>query len=134
MSVILPIYKLLTVTAKQKYRLFFLRSIAQFLTQIYWVNSGKFLDNCWIPCQFMADMKKVYDDLMIINLYFCLKKAGIFLQKLKYSTIHFLSDKKCYIFKSFDHSIVTFTFNYLPPYVYFSYFVKQPSIFFDFMA
>jgi hypothetical protein len=27
------------------------------------------MDNCWISCQVMADMKKVYDDLMIINLY-----------------------------------------------------------------
>ena len=54
------------------YRLFFLTSIAQFFTQIYtdcflvhklnkWVNSGKFMDNCWISCQVMADMKKVYN-------------------------------------------------------------------------
>ena len=34
-----------------------------------WVNSGKFVDNCWISCQVMADMKQVYDDLIIINLY-----------------------------------------------------------------
>ena len=34
-----------------------------------WVNSGKFMDNCWISCQVMSDMKKVYDDLIIINLY-----------------------------------------------------------------
>ena len=27
------------------------------------------MDNCWISCQVMADMKKVYDDLIIINLY-----------------------------------------------------------------
>ena len=33
------------------------------------VNSGKFMDNCWISCQVMANMKKVYDDLIIINLY-----------------------------------------------------------------
>ena len=32
------------------------------------VNSGK-MDNCWISCQVMADMKKVYDNLIIINLY-----------------------------------------------------------------
>ena len=27
------------------------------------------MDNCWISCQVMADMKKFYDDLIIINLY-----------------------------------------------------------------
>ena len=27
------------------------------------------MDNCWISCQVMADMKKVYDDLININLY-----------------------------------------------------------------
>ena len=27
------------------------------------------MDNCWISCQVMADMKKVYDDIIIINLY-----------------------------------------------------------------
>ena len=27
------------------------------------------MDNVWILCQVMADMKKVYDDLIIINLY-----------------------------------------------------------------
>ena len=30
--------------------------------------SGKFMDNCWISRHVMADMKKVYDDLIIINL------------------------------------------------------------------
>ena len=29
------------------------------------------MDICWISCQVMADMKKVYDDLIIINLYVC---------------------------------------------------------------
>ena len=49
-----------------------MRSIAQFFTQIYiklfcqfrsWtnlVNSGKFMDNCWISCQVIADMKKSF--------------------------------------------------------------------------
>ena len=32
------------------------------------VNSAKFMDNCWISCQVMADMKRVYNDLIIINL------------------------------------------------------------------
>ena len=41
----------------------------QFISWTIWVNSGKFMDNCWISCQAMADMKKVYDDLIIINLY-----------------------------------------------------------------
>ena len=27
------------------------------------------MDNCWLSCQVMADMKKVYDDLIVINLY-----------------------------------------------------------------
>ena len=62
------------------YMLFFLRSIAQFLhkfTRIVcqfiswtnWVNSGRFMNNYWISCQVMANMKKVYDDLIIINQY-----------------------------------------------------------------
>ena len=49
------------------YRLFFSRSIAQsfyknlhglfwqFISWTNWVNSGKFLDNCWISHQVMAD-------------------------------------------------------------------------------
>ena len=41
----------------------------QFISWTNWVNSGKFMDNCWISCQVMADKKKVYDDLIIINLY-----------------------------------------------------------------
>ena len=41
----------------------------QFISWTNWVNSGKFMDNCWISCQVMADMEKIYDDLIIINLY-----------------------------------------------------------------
>ena len=41
----------------------------QFISLTNLVNSGKFMDNCWISCQVMSDMKKVYDDLIIINLY-----------------------------------------------------------------
>ena len=64
------------------YRLFFLKSdCAIFFTNLHelycqfisWknsLNSGKFMDSCWISCQVMADMKKVYDDLIIINLYY----------------------------------------------------------------
>ena len=39
-----------------------------FISWTNWVNSGKFMDNCWISCQVMADMKKVYNNLIIINL------------------------------------------------------------------
>ena len=28
------------------------------------------MDNCWISCQVIADMKKVYDEFTIINLYY----------------------------------------------------------------
>ena len=27
------------------------------------------MNNCWIACQVMANMEKVYNDLIIINLY-----------------------------------------------------------------
>ena len=45
------------------YRLFFLRSIVQFFTEISikWTNfgnSGKSMDNCWMSRRVMADMKK----------------------------------------------------------------------------
>ena len=40
----------------------------QFISWTIWVNSGKSMDNCLISCQVMADMSKVYDDLMISNL------------------------------------------------------------------
>ena len=43
--------------------------ICQFISSTNWVNSGKFMDNCWISCQVMVDMKKVYNNLIIINLY-----------------------------------------------------------------
>ena len=63
------------------YRLFFSRLIAQFfytnlhawfcqfINWTYWVNSGKFMYNCWISCQVIADIEKIYNDLIIINLY-----------------------------------------------------------------
>ena len=41
----------------------------QFISWTNWVNSGKFMDNCWISCQVMAGIEKVYDDLIIVNLY-----------------------------------------------------------------
>ena len=41
----------------------------QFISWTNWVNSGKFMDNCWISCQVIADMKNVYNHLIIINLY-----------------------------------------------------------------
>ena len=58
--------------------------LCQFLSWTNWVNSGKFMDNYWISCQVMADMKKVYDDLIIIDLYQSMKnKKG----KRKFSKI-----------------------------------------------
>ena len=42
----------------------------QFIGWVNWINFGKFMDNCWISCQAMADMEKFYDDLIIINLYY----------------------------------------------------------------
>ena len=49
----------------------------QFISWTNWVNPGKFMDNCWISCQVMDDMEKLYKDLIIINLYlhfFCVTK------------------------------------------------------------
>ena len=43
--------------------------LCQFISWTNWVNSGKFMANCWISCRVMADMEKFYDDLIIINLY-----------------------------------------------------------------
>ena len=44
--------------------------ICQFIIWTNWVNSGKFMANCWISCHgWYADMEKNYDDLIIINLY-----------------------------------------------------------------
>ena len=60
----------------------------QFISWTNWVNYGKFMDNCWISCLVMADMKKVYDDLIIINLY----------QKQKFS-VKLLHHKISYISK-----------------------------------
>ena len=45
------------------YRLFFLYTnlhelFFQFISWTNWVNSGKFMDNCWISCLVMADIKK----------------------------------------------------------------------------
>ena len=42
----------------------------QFISWTNWVNSGKCMDHCWISCQVRADMKKVYDDIIMINLYY----------------------------------------------------------------
>ena len=47
--------------------------LCQFISWTNWLNSGKFMDNCWILCQVMADMKKVYGNLIIIDLYFVLR-------------------------------------------------------------
>ena len=55
--------------SRTTYRSFFLDWLSNFYTKTdktIHVNPGKFMDNCWISCQVMADMKKVYDDLIII--------------------------------------------------------------------
>ena len=45
------------------------KMFCQFISWTNWVNSGEFMENCWISCQVMADMENFYDDLRIINLY-----------------------------------------------------------------
>ena len=53
----------------------------QFISWTNWVNSGKFMDNCWISCQVMAGMEKFYDDLIIFNLYrrYILRSTHLFI-------------------------------------------------------
>ena len=43
--------------------------LCQFISWTNWVNYGKFMENCCISCQVIADMEKIYDDLIIINLW-----------------------------------------------------------------
>ena len=40
----------------------------QFVSWTNWVNSGRFMNDCWISCHVMVDMKNFYDVLTIINL------------------------------------------------------------------
>ena len=47
----------------------------QFISWENWLNSGKFMDDCWISCQVMVDVKKVYNDLTIIHLYQARRKG-----------------------------------------------------------
>ena len=49
----------------------------QFISWTNWVNSGKSMDNCWISGQVTADMKKLYNDLIIINILGFLSKNCI---------------------------------------------------------
>ena len=56
---------------------------SQFISWTNWVKSGKFMDNCWISCQVMADMEKFYDDLIIINLYLVLRCKCYWSSKVK---------------------------------------------------
>ena len=49
-------------------RIFYTNLHELFCQLISWtnrVNSGKFMDNCWISCQVMADVKKVYDAIKL---------------------------------------------------------------------
>ena len=41
------------------------------------------MDNCWISCQVKADIKKVYDDLIIINLYKIQEFGRMLTRKIK---------------------------------------------------
>jgi len=61
----------------------------QFTSWTNWVNSGKFMDNCWISCQAMADMKKVYDDLIKKSLLH-LNHGLIFWSSLEHETCQLL--------------------------------------------
>ena len=80
----------------------FLRKFTWIVSWTNWVNSGRFKDNYWISCQFMVDMRKVYDDLIIINLYegaLCLP-AELYFQNISKSSVcgqltffHFLFKK-----------------------------------------
>ena len=47
----------------------YIKLFCKFISWTNWVKSGKFMKNCSISCQVMTDMKKVYDNLIIINLY-----------------------------------------------------------------
>ena len=66
----LRIHELLTgYSFWERLRNFLHKLFCQFISWTNWVNSGKFMDNCWISCQVMADTKKVYTNFVIINLY-----------------------------------------------------------------
>ena len=99
-SNVLEIWKLVF---HKYYRLFFLRLIAQLFTKILhelfcqfiswtnWVYSGKFLYNCWISCQVMADMENFYNDLILFNLYSKISLANCFLSAPSVNVAHSLS-------------------------------------------
>ena len=77
----------------------------QFISWTNWVNSGKFMDNCWISCQVMADMKKVYDDLIIINLYespFVALLLAVKHINLKSICLHYFPNRSCLSIFSFS--------------------------------
>ena len=58
-----PFWKRLPIFYTNLHELF-----CQFKSWTNWVNSGKFVDNFCVSCQNMDDMKKVCDNLIIINL------------------------------------------------------------------
>ena len=74
----------------------------QFISWTNWVNSGKFMDNCWISCQVMADMKKVCDDLIIINLYLCDFMSGASLNFFLYEFCEISSYQTSFLFPLFS--------------------------------
>jgi hypothetical protein len=58
------------------------------------------MDNCWILCQVMADMKKVYDDLIIINLYERKRETTAAHNGLRSIQFIFSKDAKMFLTKS----------------------------------
>ena len=77
----------------------------QFISWTNWVNSGKFMDNCWISCHVMADMKKVYNDLIIINLYespFVALLLAVKHINLKSICLHYFPNRSCLSIFSFS--------------------------------
>ena len=61
-------YGILNSSEKRTFAQFFTQNkdelVCQFISWTNWANSGKFI--CWISCQIMADIKKIYDDLIVL--------------------------------------------------------------------
>ena len=70
-----------------------------------WVNSGKFMDNCWKSCQVMPDM----DYHIIINLYYATLIEGVPLARYHLLPLKFRASPQ-YTFRAphFDFRTVKF--------------------------
>ena len=83
---------------------------SQFISWTNWVNFVKFLDNFWISCQVMADMKKVYDDFTIINLYDLRHELQIWTQELIFFSLDCqllkISFFSCHIYSKREEDIL----------------------------